>query len=237
MRRLTKDEKAFNLISKDYNIKAATARQFDNAEEKHPELYQAFTSFTASPSPLELSFFDEIGITGVNKTPECYKIFEDKSGISQQEANEMMLTAQLFDLHTQIPEIASRIYAETEMYGFFIDGEKGESYALAVKIAKWHSSRKVIDKVKPFVEKYFSHWEKATTKEKKESKEEIKTLIEALEILEIDTQKLKIVYYFLDNYAGLNQVTKFMIDVLLELNLPFIDSRGIAKKIIENSKV
>ena len=49
---------------------------------------------------------------------------------------------------------------------------------------------------------------------------------------------LKVVYVFLEKGISLNSIdTKYLPDLLLELNLPMIDSKEIAKKIIKNSNL
>ncbi len=236
MRAKTEDEIAFNAVAKDYGIPAATATQFHNAEKKHPELHQAFTSFTADPISIESSLFEEIGIIGANEKPEYYDIFEDKSGISQQETDETGLTAQLFELHTLIPEISCRIYAEIEMCGFFIDGNGSENNTVFKKIEAWHKIRKTASRIDFFIKQDFPRFSNASIKEKNNYKKAIKDRIELHTRLGCDMFALKVVYDFLEKGIALNRInTKYLPELLLDLNLPFVNSEKIAKKIVENS--
>ena len=47
---------------------------------------------------------------------------------------------------------------------------------------------------------------------------------------------LNMVHVFLNNYTDLNKLNRFKVDILLEFDLPLINSKKIAKKIVDNSK-
>ena len=83
----------------------------------------------------------------------------------------------------------------------------------------------------------FPRWDKAEKKEKSMFKDEITKCIEALTCLNNDTTELTMVSNFMHSGLSLNQITNYKIDILLNLDLPNINSKEIAKKIIKSSKL
>lgn len=230
MRPLTPQEKEFNTIGKSYSHKAFTAQDFS----KNKDLKKAFESYKKSqeePSILkdDLSNLNQLEMGYIN-------FFENKDNElhDSTDVNEIDCTMALFELTSPIKEISCSDYREAEMYGFTL---LNEDTSINVKVKKWHEKRRTIDKIKPFIQSMFPRWDKAEKKEKSMFKDEITKCIEALTCLNNDTTELTMVSNFMHSGLSLNQITNYKIDILLNLDLPNINSKEIAKKIIKSSKL
>jgi len=242
MRTKTQKEKEFNACAKTYGVRAFTAKEFD----KDKELQKAFNNFQSiiyfGSKPLRkfkllrlynLKFSSRIDIY-YGTFLENYK----KNNSSNNDYSTIVVSTQkLFELHTPIEAIACYEYFDAYILtqGYPTSYDSKETQEIIHNVQKWHKVRKEIDNIKPFIRQRFPQWEKATKQEKLKIKKDIETLINDLTTLRMDTRKINQVYDFINNYTGLNQLSKYKIDVLLSLKLPLIDSPKIAKKILENS--
>ncbi len=228
----------FNKQAKKYGIKAFTATQF----KKDADLQKAFSSFIQckdfklNDDLSSLKDFDTYYFDYFQEAIGEMKLF---SPAIHEKAEEVESTQKLFELISPVKEIACIEYYETETQGFVevqtANGPRDDS-TIYDQVKRWHGLRREVDKIKPFIRKRFPRWDNAGVNEKKQYKEDIKNLIESLEILKNDTKQLKRVDYFLDKYSSLNKLKSFKADILLSLQLPHINSEEIAKKIIDFSK-
>ncbi len=242
MRLKTDKEKEFTDFSATYGIKAFTAQEFDN----NKELQKAFSSFvectdfTVLRDPSKkgetldmhyIKFFESFG-----KTRKEIVNYETNSNDIE---NVVLCTKNLFELHTPIKDISCWEYFDAytlEHMSLVPFGSQDEIVLLNEKVKSWHKVRREIDKIKLFIAERFPKWSKASVIDKKEYKEDIKKQIFELKILGMDTSALEKVHYFMNNYTGLNQLNKYKADFLLDLELPHINSRKIANKILKNSE-
>ena len=243
MRPKTDKEKEFNEVVVSHGIKAFTAQQFDENTElqKAFDSFVEYTDFDALTDPIRegeklvmhymdfLASYDNIRYKCDHHTRNKY-----------DNSNAELCISSLFELHSPVKEITCWEYFDA----FLLDHNMlpahentSEVIAMNIKIKTWHKTRREIDKIKPFVEARFPRWSKASKEENKSYIESIKKEIFDLEILGVDTVKLKRVLHFLKNYTGLNKLNKYKVDFLLDLKLPLIDSQAIAKKIIDNSEL
>lgn len=229
------EEKEFNKEARKYGLKSFLAKEFD----EDLDLRKAFEAYVKSnEAKREDKFFS------VNKDRVIYTNFlEEKSlehyGVlsSMYEMSQVKIETQiLFELTNPIPEISYAIYYDISTQGFLSGIYDIDEYELSDTIEKWHDIRRIIDKFVPYIEKRYPRWSNATKVEKQDFKKDIKKNFEELKILNIESEELDLLLSFVNNY-GLNQIKSFKADYLLYLELPYINRKEIATKIIENSKV
>ena len=85
------------------------------------------------------------------------------------------------------------------------------------------------------MEKRYTRYDKADKEKKSIYKNEIKVLIEELEVLGNDTKELNLVYYFLQKNIALNNINIFKRNILLEFKFPKIDTPKTATKVVNSS--
>ena len=238
MRSKTKDELLFNKQAKKYGIHAFTATQFD----KDDAIQKALISFVKYK---DFKLNDDFSNLEDYDSSYFDYFLENAEGTNEfnldihKNAEEVESAQKLFELISPVKKIACIEYYETETQGFVeVQTENGSRNDSTIYdlVVRWHRFRREVDKIKPFIRERFPRWDNAGVKEKKQYKEDIKKLIKNLEILGNDTKQLKRVDYFLSNYSGLNQITKFKMELLLALKLPQINSKEIAKIIIDFSE-
>ena len=241
MRSKTDNEKLFNELANKYGIKAFTASHFD----KDKYLVKALLSFvkskgfTLNDDFSNLMEFDNYYIEYLEENSE-------ENGIERIYINkeEIKSAQKLFDLTSPIEYLGCREYYKIDTLGFIdvpisikvgdtIKEDYVQDKSISDKLQKWHMIRREIDKIKPFIQEKFPRWNHASKKDKEQYKEEIRKLISELEILGNDTNQLKRVKYFMDNYSGLNKLTEFKASLLIPLQLPRTNTKEIREKIVK----
>lgn len=235
MRRLKEIEKKFNKLANKYGKKAYTAYEFD----KNSKLQKALSSFE-----YEESFQLENDLSNIFDMPDLHHEFLDdgKSLISETfiENDYTENTAALFSIHDKT--IASKIacieYYETYAQGFVQIRDKNGEYiqdtSIQDKISKFHSFCLNLNYAKKFIKNHFPRWEHADEKEKRKLIEELKKLEKDLSPFCANLKVIKIAYMLISKYGRLNKDKEFKTNVLLYLQLPNIETKSIAKKIVES---
>jgi len=234
----TANEKEFNKVVKSYGLKAFTPKEFD----EDVALKVAFEHYEKSKEDKEKNENKDRRFLFISPSSVLYRDYlEEKSAKEYDklvdklmESEEIKKTQELFELTRPILEISNSIYyaiATAGCLSFIEDNEPIDDYTLFNKIEKWHIVRKMIDKIKPFIQDRFPRWEKATRKEKDGFVEDIKKNICAFKKLGVEAEEFDLLLSFLEFSTALNKIKTFKIKYLLELELPYVNSEKIAEKI------
>ncbi len=235
----TANEKEFNEIANSYGLKAFTIKEFDKDDDLKVAIEHYEKSKEGKNKNKDKKFYRCTSSVIYRAYLEQKSI--EKHGRSEDqlmESEKIKETQKLFELTRPIPEISNSIYYEiaTAGYLFFTeDNEPIKDYTLFNEIEKWHNVRKMIDKIKPFIQDRYPRWGNATKNEKAGFVEDIKKNICAFKKLGVKSEEFDILLSFLEFSTSLNKITSFKTNYLLQLELPCINTIEIAKIIIENS--